>query len=77
MKRSYPHMCRHCRCTEDRSCRIVTQRGTRDCQWQEPGLCDNPQCLVTEAQRVEKPVPDLAKASRLRERAEQIRRNGA
>lgn len=77
MKRDFPHRCRHCACSEALQCRIVTQRGTRDCQWIKPGLCDNPQCLITEAQKLEKPLPDLAEASRLREVAERIRRQGA
>lgn len=76
MKRAFAHFCRICGCTEARSCLIVTQRGTRECQWHEDGLCDNPQCLVTAAQRLEKPLPDLAMASRYRERADLIRREG-
>lgn len=76
MKREFRHACRACDCTETRSCSIVTQRGVRDCQWFEPGLCDNPACLVSAAQKMEKPLPDLAKASRLREHADRIRREG-
>jgi len=75
-KRAIAEQCRHCACTNERSCLIVTQRGTRNCQWHEPGLCDNPHCLIREAQMLERPQPDLAKASRLRERADLIRRQG-
>lgn len=74
MKHPFLHKCQVCGCSAIKDCSIVTQRGVRSCQWHEDGLCDNPQCLVTAAQRAEKPLPDLAKAARLRERAEQIRR---
>ena len=76
MKRAVAQTCRRCGCTDERSCLIITQRGTRDCQWHEPGLCDNPQCLISEAQRAEKPLADLVIGSRLRERANMIRRMG-
>lgn len=76
MKYPINQACRRCRCTQYKCCSIVTQRGVRACRWHEPGLCDNPQCLVSEAQRLEKPVPDLAKASNLREQADRIRRGG-
>lgn len=75
-KRPIMRECRHCKCTITKSCRIVTQRGTRDCQWYGEGLCDNPQCLIAEAQLLEKPRPDMAKAASLRERADWIRRQG-
>lgn len=76
MKRPMAGLCRRCGCTDERSCSIVTQVGIIGCEWHEPGLCTNPNCLIAEASALERPTVGLAAASRLRELADNIRRRG-
>lgn len=72
MKRSIEQKCRYCHCTDSESCRIVTPRGQRDCEWHEPGLCDNPRCLKGEAMNCLSIIPEVDRAFTLNERAELI-----
>lgn len=77
MKRPFNQTCRHCGCTNERSCAIVHQRGVRDCEWERADLCDNPQCLIAaaiECERAKVGGQLLSEASRLRERADNVRR---
>jgi len=74
-KREFRAKCRICGCNDHRSCRIVTQAGQRDCQWERADLCDNPNCLIEAARRLENGLDIVSDAFHFRERAS-IVRNG-
>ena len=65
-----PGVCRYCRCTEDRACRIPPYGSDDTCAWMPDTMrtvCSNPQCIrAWERERKKAKAAEIAAAQRAR-----------